>query len=63
MKYRITPVKGMLEDLLPSRGFMNRELTIEELWVIGTMMMKSGQLIRFRIKGSKGDIVRMGYPE
>jgi len=60
MSYEITPVDKILEGILPSKGFMNRILTIEELWTIGLIMMKAGQIFRFRIiSETKGIIVEM----
>lgn len=56
---RKTKAEAMLEELLPTKGFTNRELTIEELWMIGTMMMKEGHLLRFRIMDGEKTMVEM----
>ena len=59
-RYTITAVEKMLEEVLPSKGFQNRMLTVDELWAIGLIMLKTGQIFRFRIiSETKGTIVEM----
>lgn len=59
--YKISPVDiaEVVEGVLPKKGFQNRILATEELWVIGLQMMKSGQLMRFTILGDKKRLVDM----
>jgi len=67
MSFKITPVKEKdvltgykiidatekLEGILQDKGYRNRPLTEEELWVMGVVLIKEGFLVRFTMK--KGD--------
>ena len=66
MSFKITPVKEMLKGVFPSPTKKrltwvrkNRELTVEELWDIGTAMIMEGKLIRFTMYAGDKTLVDM----